>query len=67
MVARDLKDVVVANNEIYYRWHNVGALSMVEAKEELQCVHELSCGDNDATSIDACRDKGTTGLKWPKK
>lgn len=38
--------------ELYYRDGSSAmdrALSAAEAKEELQCVYEISCGDNDVS------------------
>lgn len=51
-VARDLKDFMTVNDELYYRGGGgvmARALSIAEAKEELQRVHELSRGDNDVS------------------
>lgn len=50
MVARDLKDFIVVNDELYYRDGDdamAQTLSMVEAKEV--SVHELSCKYNDVS------------------
>lgn len=55
MVARELKDFVVTNAELYFRDNNVDlarAISKAEAKEELKRIQDLSCGDND---INLCR------------
>lgn len=66
MVARNLKDFMAINNELY---HHCGGgfvarpLSITEVKEELQRVHELSCGDNDV-SIYRCLKR--QGYYWPR-
>lgn len=49
---RNLKDFTIVNNESYYQGGGgviARALSTVEAKEELELIHELSCGDNDVS------------------
>lgn len=51
MVARYLKNFTIVNCKLYYRGGGgviAQALYMANAKEELQLVHELSRGDNEA-------------------
>lgn len=54
MVVRDLRDFTIINDELYSQCGvgaMVRALSMAEAKEELQHIHELSCGDKPLTML----------------
>lgn len=50
VIARELKDFALKNGELYYRGSGgvlSRAISKVEAKTELERVHNLCCGDND--------------------
>lgn len=70
MVAMDLKDFTIVNGELHHRGSGgaiARAIFVTKAKEELERVHELSCGDNDSGFIGAFKGKDTTGLKWPKR
>lgn len=40
---------------------------MVEAKEQVQCVHHLSCEDSDISLIGAFIGKDIILLKWIRK
>lgn len=50
MATRELKDFNSINGHLYFRGNDgvlAPTVSKVENKEELQCIHGLSCGDND--------------------
>lgn len=68
-VTKDLKDFMIANRGLYYRRSGgilVRVLSTVEAKKELQGVHELSCENNDVSLCRRLR-QGYYGRKWSRK
>lgn len=68
MVAMHLKDFIVVKGKLYYRGGRGGimarALAMAEAKEELQHVLKLSCGDND---VSLYRRLQRQGYYWPER
>lgn len=48
VVARELKDFVLQNGELYFRGTGrilACAISKAKAKVELKCVHDLCCGE----------------------
>lgn len=63
--ARELKDFVLRNGELYYRGSG-GVLARVISKEqgkaEMDHVHNLCCGDND---ISLYRRLQRKGYYWP--
>lgn len=49
VIAKDLKDLMVINSELYFRDSSgvlARALSLTEAKEEMQRIHFISSGEN---------------------
>lgn len=70
MAAEELKEFAIVNGELYF-WGGGGvlarALSKAEAKEVLQRIHDLSCGDNDISLYRRCKDMVMIGPIWPKK
>lgn len=70
MVARDIKYLTIVNKEFYCRGSGgpiARSLSIFEAKEELQRVHELSCIDKDINLYICLKGKDTIGSRWPRK
>lgn len=66
MVTEDLKDFTIVNGELYYQYTGgvmTRACSMVEAKEELQCIHDLSCDIITYAFADICKGKNIIGLR----
>lgn len=64
MARRDLKDFAVVNIKVYYRGGAgilVRALSMADAKEDLQASINFDIGTTMLTSIDVCKGNGTIG------
>lgn len=69
MVEKDLKDLMV-----FYQVYHQGsgrelarASYLTEAKEELQQIQSLSCGEKDINLYKSFKDKGIFGLRWLKR
>lgn len=66
MIAKELKDFTLTNCELCFRDNDrilARPLCKVEAKEKLQCIHNIFCGDNDASLYRNLQ----TGMRWPRK
>lgn len=54
------KDFIIINGKLYFFFLGSGgvlarALTLTKAREELQHIHGLSCGDKDMSFIGVCR------------
>lgn len=68
MATKALQNYMVISDELYLERSGgvlPRSLYMVEAREELQRIHDFSCWDNISVFVGACKDGGIIGLRWP--
>lgn len=52
MATKKLKDFTLISDELYFQGSGgvlARTMSKAEMEEDLQCIHDLYCGDNDIT------------------